>query len=176
MCAPKIHSINSQVRGHLFSFLQYYWRLHPAKSICFGRLFLRARIAVILGDVCPLPPFGVEDESEKKEIDDLPMVRWDRDRWDFLKKDLEVCKEHILRKDATMVLTGDADEAKSAQDNRKDPGRSISQLFKKKLDKILRFIEINKAIAPVRASLRKQIEEKKEGKPQITQAELKELL
>jgi hypothetical protein len=127
-------------------------------------------------DACSLPPFGIEDESESKETDDLPMVQWDRGRWDFVKKDLVDAKEYILRKDARVVLTGDENEAKAAEDDDDDAGRLMSHLFTKKLDIILRLIEINKAIAPVRASLRKQIEEKKEGKPQITQAELKELL
>jgi hypothetical protein len=103
------------------------------------------------------------------------MVRWDRDRWDLLKLDLVDIQEYIVRKDATVLLTGDPDEAKAAEDD-DDAGRLMSHLFTKRLDVVVRAIEVNKAIAPVRASLQKQIHDGKEGKPQVTKAALKELL
>jgi hypothetical protein len=104
------------------------------------------------------------------------MVKWDRDRWQFLKEDLVDIKGYIVRKDATALVTGDADQAKAMEDDEEDAGRWMSHLFTKRLDAVVRTIEVNKAIAPVRASLQKQIEDEKEGKPQVTKAALKELL
>jgi hypothetical protein len=103
------------------------------------------------------------------------MVRWDRDRWDILKQDLVDIKEYIVRKDATVLLTGDADQAKAVEDD-EDAERFTSHLFTKRLDVVVRAIEVNKAIAPVRAYLQKQILDEKEGKAQVTKAALKELL
>lgn len=104
------------------------------------------------------------------------MVLWDRDRWDILKQDLVDIKEYIVRKDATVLLTGNADQAKAVEDDDEDEGRLMSHLFTKKLDVVVRAIEVNKAIAPVRAILQSQIQDEMEGKPQITKAALEELL
>jgi hypothetical protein len=104
------------------------------------------------------------------------MVQWGRDRWQILKEDLVDIKGYIVRKDATVLVTGDGDQAKAVEDDDEDAGRWMSHLFTKRLDGVVRLIDMNKAIAPVRASLEKQIEDQREGKPQVTKAALKELL
>ncbi len=104
------------------------------------------------------------------------MVQWGRDRWQILKEDLVDIKGYIVRKDATVLVTGDADQAKAVEDDDEDAGRWMPNLFTKRLDGVVRLIDMNNAIAPVRASLEKQIEDQREGKPQVTKAALKELL
>jgi hypothetical protein len=116
-------------------------------------------------------PYGTEEEDT-----DLPMVQWSRDRWQILKQDLVDIRDYIVRKDATVLVTGDAGQAKAMADDNDHADRAMSHLFTKRLDVVGRAIEVNKAIAPVRASLEKQIKDEKEGKPQVTKAALKEVL
>jgi hypothetical protein len=104
------------------------------------------------------------------------MVQWDRERWQILKQDFMNIRDYIVRKDATVLVTGDAVQAKAVEDDDDHADRAMSHLFTKRVDVVLRAIEVNRAIAPVRASLEKQIKDENEGKPQITKAALKELL
>jgi hypothetical protein len=106
----------------------------------------------------------------------MPMVLWGRNRWQILKQDLVEIRDYIVRKDATALVTGDAGQAKAVEDDDDHADRAMSHLFTKRLDVVVRAIEVNKAIAPVRASLEKQIKDEREGKPQVTNADLKELL
>jgi hypothetical protein len=164
--------LNRRERLQYMQAADYYWSLHPSHPIEFGRLFIKTRLGLLLADGCSVTPYGAEEDKDK----DTPMVQWERDRWDILKQDLVDIKEYILRKDATVLLTGDADQAKAVEDDDEDAGRLMSHLFTKKLDMVLRAIEVNKAIAPVRVSLQEQIVDQREGKPQVTKAALKELL
>jgi hypothetical protein len=117
-----------------------------------------------------MPPYEAEEGA------DVPMVQWDRDRWQILKQDLVDIRDYILRKDATVLVTGDAGQAKAVEDDDDHADRAMSHLFTKRLDVVVRIIEVNKAIAPARASLEKQIQDERDGKPQVTKAALKELL
>lgn len=133
---------------------------------------MKVKLGLLLTDGCSATPYGSEGDTDT----DLPMVQWDRDRWNFFKQDLLDIKEYIVRKDATVLLTGDEEQAKAMEDDDEDAGRLMSHLFTKRLDAVVRLIEVNKAIAPVRASLEKQIADQGEGKPQVTKAVMKELL
>jgi hypothetical protein len=133
-------------------------------------------MALLLAYICGTPPYGYKVDADQKSTSDIPMVKWDRERWELAREDLIDCSQHLLRKDATIELSGNQHEATLAEDDDEHDGRKLSHFFSNKLDTVLQIIDINMAIAPIRESLQEQMDEEKEGKPKIAKEVLKELV
>ena len=146
---------------------QYFWGLHPANKLDYGRLYFRVRIAELLKDVCGVPPYGhldvLYEQRQRGEVaieilappsdepgSTPPLCRWDRDRWDDLAEDISVISMGLARKDANSIF--ETSDAPGDEEKVKD-----RDLAANRLETIGRLIELHKALSPIRLHLETQI-------------------
>jgi hypothetical protein len=97
--------------------------------------------------------------AEGQEIGDIPgnfhnnpLAEWDEEDWKALQDFISDVSTNLLRKDA------DA-SAYSEEDARTHGQRGRSKIYKNKLDRILKFIRLHKALSPFRKTLTEQLED-----------------
>jgi hypothetical protein len=98
--------------------------------------------------------------AEGQEIGDIPgnfpqnpLAEWDEEDWTALQDFCSDVSNNLLRNDA------DASAADSEEDARTYGLRGRWKIYKTKLDRILRFIRLHKALSPFRKTLTEQLQD-----------------
>ena len=99
---------------------------------------------------CGRPPLD-NDENDGIQKRFPALYSLDREGWLNLESDLTKVRSLLLRKDATVNYSNERDGLNDA--SQVDLEISKSEEFGVKFDKIVRLIQINKAIAPFRKAL-----------------------
>lgn len=91
-----------------------------------------------------------ESKGKKKSLvhPPLSLVQWSNQHWNDLQRLLQSTRDVLLRKDADSLLLNDEEEHEE---------RAESDLYNIKLDRIVPYIRINKALADFRVSLEQDV-------------------
>ena len=145
------------------SSLQFFWaQLQDTRS--YGRLFARYRLAKIVTAACHVDPYNdqpVDSIAPHQRMKNsllypaLPLARWSDHHWQDLCSMLESMKQTMLRRDV--------DSLDGVEDDTVDPDRSESDLYQQKLDGLIRYIQVNRALAGIRWDLQQQLDHKQDA-------------
>ena len=84
-----------------------------------------------------------------------PFHLWNEDDWDMFAQYLSEIANNLKRQDANAAVHIDRDE----EDATIVPARSEHELFTGRVNKIHRYIQVFKALCPIRAKLTEQLED-----------------
>jgi hypothetical protein len=118
-----------------------------------GRLFARYKLAKIVTAACHTDAYSQEEPLPVKGRTSivhpaLPMVRWTYNHWKDLENLLLAVRDALIRVDADSLDT---------QDSQPDADRMDSDLYTAKVDSLLRYIHVNRALSDIRWDMHKQL-------------------
>jgi microsomal dipeptidase-like Zn-dependent dipeptidase len=125
--------------------LKYFWGLHPAQEVWFGKLFCRVRLAELV---------TTEPTTASQ--------------WNELEEDLEEVYNLCRRKDASIVLTTSEDV-----DAMEDDEEEIQLDMSNKLANLIKLLQVQKGLAPLRAALEEAMDAGTE--PKVTKKVLQQV-
>jgi hypothetical protein len=133
-----------------------------------GRLFTRYKLSKIITAACHTDAYSQEEPMVVKGRTSivcpaLPMVRWTYNHWTDLENLLVAVREALIRVDADSL---------ESQDSQPDSERKDSDLYTTKVDSLLRYIRVNRALADIRWNLHKQLVDKTSNIVKIDSAAL----
>mmetsp|Transcript_74266 Transcript_74266/g.208474 ORF Transcript_74266/g.208474 Transcript_74266/m.208474 type:complete len:498 (-) Transcript_74266:265-1758(-) len=156
---------DGQERLEYFSAFQQLYDIFPLKDVQYGEIYNRHMIGNILFILARAKAASGGDGSSEDEVipglegfpASSPLTAWKEDDWDMFSGYLQAIAESMTRKDYAASPPTDAEDATI------DEERGGMEIFTTKVDKIIRYIKVHKAIAPIRAKLTEQLDNEEMG-------------
>jgi hypothetical protein len=139
---------------------QQLYDIFPLKDVKYGEVYNRYMIGNVLCILARAKLVVVGDQEEDNTEPPLPalegfpaspLASWKEDDWDMFSGYLTAIAENLKRKDV------DADAPTDPEDAEIGEGNGDHELFTVRVDKILRYIKVYRAICPIREKLTDQI-------------------
>lgn len=125
----------------------------PLNDVAHGRIYNRYRMCkiVVMATIAKELAQGNAVNEGIGEFPTAPLTEWGTDDWSALEEYVEGTAISLIRKDADWA-------ANVKQNDAVDGRRGRSALYKQKLDKVLKYIKVHKALSPFRNVLSSQID------------------
>jgi len=131
-------------------------KAYPHEEVTYGRIYNLTRMCqvVVLMTIARLYTEGEEIVDIPGEFPILTLAEWDEGDWEAFRETVSSIAVDLIRNDASAPSGAKEDPSTHGE-------RSRSELYKKKLDRILKYVNLHKALSPIRKELMKQTEDGK---------------